>query len=58
MEIAHALLGCMVVPVRTALEIVHLIPQEMSLGASPVPAPFSITAMEDMTSREAQPQEN
>lgn len=54
MEIACALLGCMVAPVQAALEMVHLIPQEMPSGASPVPVPLAITAMEDMTSRETQ----
>lgn len=54
MEIAHDLFQCMVVPVQTALEVVHLIPQEMLSGASPVPVLLSITVMEDMTSREAQ----
>ena len=58
MEIAHALLGCMVVPVQAALGVVHVIPQEVPSGASPVPVPLSITAMEDMTSREAQSRGN
>lgn len=46
---SSALLGCIVVSVQAALEMICLMPWEMPSGASPLPVSLSITAMEDMT---------
>lgn len=52
METAHTLLGCIVVPVQAALEMIYLIPWQMPSGAS-LPVSLCITAMEDLTIMEA-----